>query len=404
MWHKMCLDLTRYDASDLTRLAREYEDRGYVRLAGAEALAERFRQALAERLGVDHGQMGELLDPHRPTVFSREVRQRLSRIDTSPRLAAGLLEIMTPILTRLIGPLVHVSSTFHGQFKGGAGSDVDHGGYEPQADFMEVHGAYRLHQDFTGASLPTSPSAVTLWVPLNTTPHWALRVYPGSHRKGLLSSAWLPLDDPRLGGLGGAVELPAERGTAILFNALLLHGTGAPGPDRRVSVDLRFFPLCGFLPSPVHFLDSDPLRALRETMGDERGPTLAAPLLEDRAFLGDAVELSGVPERSVLNWVNYVACRLRGRPDLALSHLVRFANHEFDAAGPATFAGRFHDRPLEVSALRAVHDRLRALTPGAPPLADLDGLLARLAGMPAGATAPAGSGTGPARDHGSGEA
>ena len=64
---------------------------------------------------------------------------------------------------------------------------------------------------------------------------------------------------PRLAQLAPPVEIEARAGTGVIFNALLFHGTGKLGARRRVSCDLRFFPLCGFLPSEVHFLDDQPL-------------------------------------------------------------------------------------------------------------------------------------------------
>ena len=102
---------------------------------------------------------------------------------------------------------------------------------------------------------PTSPSAVTLWVSMNSCPDWTVRFYPASHRQGLLCNDFLELDDQRLAALEKPIEVHAKIGTGVLFNALMLHGTGNPGSQRRVSCDIRFFPLCAFLPSTVHFLD-----------------------------------------------------------------------------------------------------------------------------------------------------
>jgi hypothetical protein len=50
---------------------------------------------------------------------------------------------------------------------------------------MEVHGAYLLHQDFTGAPIPTVPSGLTMWVGQNDCPNWTLRLYPGSNLEDL---------------------------------------------------------------------------------------------------------------------------------------------------------------------------------------------------------------------------
>lgn len=160
---------------------------------------------------------------------------------------------------------------------------------------------------------------------------------------------------------------------------MLLHGTSNPGSRRRVSCDIRFFPLCGFLPSEVHILGDDPLRQLSERLSEETGTTLRAPLLEDRVFLGGEIPTATVPARSVLNWVNYIDGLARGRSEEALPHLERLANEDFDATSPATYIGKFHNRRVATTTLRAVRDRLSSITPEAPELAELDTLLIRLA-------------------------
>lgn len=375
----MPLDLLRIDAAALQRAAREYDEQGFLLLSGVEDVSDRLASELAGQLGADETTLDSMLDPERPVVFPPEVRQRLSKVETSRELAVWLLDRLESLLGQLLGPFVHVSSSFHGQFKGGGTIEVDHGGYKPETNFMEVHGAYLLHQDFGGATIPTSPSAITLWVPLNTCGDWNLRLYPGTHRQGLLSSEWLALDDARLASLEKPVDVQAAKGTAVVFNAMLLHGTSNPGPRRRVSCDIRFFPLCGFLPSEVHMLGDDPLGRLSERLSEETGATLRAPLLEDRVFLGGEIPRETVPSRSVLNWVNYINGVTRGRADEALPHLKRLANADFDATGPATYARKFHNRPVAASTLRAVRERLSAITPDAPELVELDSFLIRLA-------------------------
>ena len=62
--------------------------------------------------------------------------------------------------------LAHVSSTFHGQCKGQNSDETYGGGYT--GDSKEVSAPYLLHQDFTGANIPTSPSALTLWAGVNS--------------------------------------------------------------------------------------------------------------------------------------------------------------------------------------------------------------------------------------------
>ena len=137
---------------------------------------------------------------------------------------------------RLFGPLVHVSSNYHAQVKGGDVLRVDRGG--GVGEYREVQGQYLIHQDFTGARIPTSPSQLTLWVAQNSSPDWTLRMYPGSHRNGLLNNQWVSLDDPWLAQFGTPVDVTAEEGLAVIFNSLLLHASSNPGPRRRVSCDI----------------------------------------------------------------------------------------------------------------------------------------------------------------------
>jgi hypothetical protein len=256
----MIFDLRNLDGAMLESVAHHYEQQGFCRISGiGDSITPAFHQSIRDVLGPEGSQLESILDASKPAkLFDKEVRQRLARVDTTPGLTASIFTTLSPVLETLIGPLVHISSTFHAQFKWGATSQVDRGGYAADSDYMEVHSPYLLHQDFAGASLPTSPSAVTLWVGLNSCPEWNLRLYPGSHKRGLLCHRWLQLDDECLKSLGEPIDIQAEPGTAVLFNALLLHGTSKAGAMRRVSCDIRFFPLCAFLPSEVHPLNATP--------------------------------------------------------------------------------------------------------------------------------------------------
>jgi hypothetical protein len=355
----MKIDLQELDSQQLEAAAQHYADRGFLLLSGLETLiTARFRPVLAEKIGVDERDLPRFLNPENPTVvFPPEVRERLGRVDTSLGLALSLLGVLEPLLTRLIGPLIHVSSNFHAQFKGNGVKAVDHGGYDAAADYMEVHGPYLLHQDFAGASIPTSPSAVTLWVAMNDCRCWNLRLYPGSHRLGLLCNRWLALDDERLAPLGEPIDVPARAGTAVLFNALMLHGTSNPGPLRRVSCDIRFFPLCGFLPSETHLLGSSPSNALREGLDRARRSVLRAPLLEDQVFLGENIELGDVPPLSVLNWVKYLSHVVNGKKDEALPYLERFVNTDIGTDSVTAYESKFHNQPVLEATLQSVRER-----------------------------------------------
>ena len=363
----MILDVTRVEPDQLDEASRFFDEHGYIRLSGLqESVTPAFEDSLAETIGISRDDLQKLLDPRASSeIFDRSVRQRLSRIATSPQLVQALLSSsLAPVLRALIGPMVHVSSTYHGQFKGGALSDaakdIAHYHNEGAADFMEVHGAYRIHQDFTGASLPTSPSGVTLWVALNRCPESTLRLFPGSHRLGMFCHKMWKADDPRLARLAQPVEIEAHAGTGVLFNALLFHGTGKLGALRRVSCDLRFFPLCGFLPSETHILEERPIDALHRQRARAVGPTLLAPLLEQLAFLGEGVAVDAPPVHSSLNWSNYVVELMGGRPDSALPHLLRFINTDLLEDPETVFTQKFHNRQIHLDRLRSVRELTRS--------------------------------------------
>ena len=358
----MVLDVNNLTAAKLDEASRFFEQNGYVQLTGLEtSVAPAFKQSLAETLEMSPNQLQRLLDPEaEAAIFEKAVRQKLSRIVTSPALVQSLVSDLSTLLTAFIGPMVHVSGTYHGQFKGGALSeaskDIAHYHNESAADYMEVHGAYRTHQDFTGASLPTSPSGLTLWVALNNCPESTLRIYPGSHRLGMFCHKMWKADDPRMASLAPPIELEARIGTGVLFNALLFHGTGRVGALRRVSCDLRFFPLCGFLPSDIHVLHERPMDLLQQRRREAAGPTLLAPALEQLAFLGQDVS-ADAPALSPLNWVNYVVQLMKGQPDAALPHLLRFINTDLLEDPPTVFTQKFHNRQLQTDRLRLAHDR-----------------------------------------------
>lgn len=364
-------------------MAEHYEEHGFCVLTGLqEVVTDRFLEVLASVTGARNGDLAQILDPTRPgEIFDRDLRKKLSRVETPEGFASLLLRVLEPVLMRLVGPLVHVSSSFHAQFKGYPVKAVDHGGYVENLQYMEVHGPYLLHQDFTGASMPTSPSAMTLWVGLNSCQDWNLRLYPGSHRLGLVCAQWLSLDDPRLSVLNRPVDISAQPGSAVVFNSLILHGTSNPGTLRRVSCDIRFFPFCGFLPSQAHILGDAPGTALRDNLKSAPGPVLEAPLLEDKVFLGDEVDLQDVPSASVLNWVNYVKYVVRGELDQALPYLDRFVNKEIGVDPLEAFASKFHGHRLCENTIRSLHERLSSIEPNANQLASRKRMIDRISQM-----------------------
>ena len=360
------LDVTALTTRQLEEGAAFFDEHGYVRLKGlAKSVAPAFERSLAHALGIDDTELLKLLDPRSEGVFPRDVRARLSRISTSEELSRTLLTSLSPLLTTVLGPMVHVSSTYHGQFKGGALSeaarDIAHYHNETAVDYMEVHGAFRLHQDFTGASLPTSPSGVTLWVALNECPESTLKLFPGSHRLGAFCHKMWKSDDPRLSELATPVEIAADVDTGVLFNALLFHGTGRLSALRRVSCDLRFFPLCGFLPSDAHILDPQPLDRLARQRERAPGDTTESPLLEALAFLGKG-EIVDAPARSALNWPNYVVELMRSRPETALPYLERFINTDLLEEPLTVLTHKFHNRTIYIDKLQSVQERAGVAT------------------------------------------
>lgn len=377
----------RADAAARREAASLYAEQGFVVVNGLEeGLTPLFRRTLAERIRADDPEMDAFLDPDGPPVtLPFEVRQRLSQVPSSPEFSRSLLAEIGPVVRELVGPLVHVSSTFHTQYKSPGIAPVDHGGN--REDYLEMQGQYLLHQDFTGARLPTSPSALTLWIAQNSTPDWNLRIYPGSHRQGLICNQWLRMDDPRVAALGEPFEMRARLGSAVLFNALCLHGTCNPGPTRRVSCDVRFFPLCGFLPSRVHHLAERAVETLRAGATAVL-PTLRAPLLESLAYLGQPVWEDDVPRLSVLNWTNYLHQYLRGDAERALACMLRFTNEGLEIDDADAYTAKYHGHPLHPDTLRQVRSEIAAREPGVPELAGLDELVARLAAESEGPVAP----------------
>jgi len=382
MGEPLTVDLSAMTRRRVEEAAAFYAKQGYVVLSGVErAITRPMRDLIADTLGAGEAEIEELLRPSTAEWdFPHEIRQRLSRIETSRELARQLVASLRPMLAALLGPLVHVSGSFHTQFKAknAMRHAVDHGGYREQLDHMELHGAYLLHQDFAGASIPTSPSGLTLWVGLNESPDWSLRLYPGSHRRGLICDRWLANDDPRLAKLGPSIQIRAEPGKAVLFHALLVHGSCQPGPRRRASCDLRFFPLCGFLPSQPFFLHKRPLHAVASQLERSSPEVLRAPRLESQVFLGQRAEPGEIGPRSVLNWVRVIERLTQNDDAAAMRHLRRFVNQELSTGTAESYAMRLLRRPLEGGMLTTLQNRLAEAEPRSEPLAKLSALVDRL--------------------------
>lgn len=347
------LSLQGLDGERLEAAARYYGEHGFLVLTDVEStFGARFEATLSGILAEVDLDVRDVIEGRVPlTDFSDEARKRVSRIDTSPELAEWMVGVLEPLLLRLLGPVVQVSTNFHAQFKGGdlVAPAVDHGGYPSGTQYLEPFGQYLLHQDFTGAKMPTSPSFVTLWVPLTTGPNWGLRLYPGSHRLGLLCNDWIPLEDARLEMLGEPVDFAPQRGKALVFNAMLLHSSVHPGPSRRVSCDVRFFPLCGFLPTVPWILGDDPERDLQALPQDNE--ILQMPRFETQVFLGRDPHLENLPEHSILNWATYIEAVHRGDLEGALAHLERLTNPALTGETWDVYRDKYHGRPISRTTL-----------------------------------------------------
>lgn len=358
------LSLRDLSASNLEKAAAFYAQNGYLEVTDTESeLLPILEQVLEQELNSVGLDLEGILGGSTPlSAFSQEQRKTLSQIDTSESLQSQLVTLLEPVLLSLLGPLVHVSSNFHAQFKGAdlSAPPVDHGGYPDDTTYLEPFGQYLLHQDFTGANLPTSPGGMTLWVPSTTGENWGLRLYPGSHRLGILCHDWIDLDDDRLAFLGEPVDIKPRRGRALLFHSLILHSSVAPGPDRRVSSDIRFFPLCAYLPSAIWVLGDDPAGHLDNLEHEDE--ILAASRYEALVYLGRETGLQEVEDYSVLNWASYVEAMKNGENDRAIQSLKRFTNLGLTGESHETYVKKYHDYPMNPDTLKRAQFAIRGET------------------------------------------
>jgi hypothetical protein len=175
------------------------------------------------------------------------------------------------------------------------------------------------------------------------------------------------------------VDIEAEYGTAMVFNAMLLHSSSKPGHRRRVSCDIRFFPLCGFLPSSVHLLGPDPLGEFRRGLAAGGTETLRAPFLEAAGFMGIGEDSAATRPHSILHWADFVRHSVAGDSEAALAALTRFTNAEQGIDGVDAYAAKFLGRPLCPEPLAGLLAELRQRDAAAPEVAALQRSLAALA-------------------------
>jgi hypothetical protein len=154
-----------------------------------------------------------------------------------------------------------------------------------------------------------------------------------------------------------------------LFNAMTLHGTSHPGSRRRISCDIRFFPLCGFLPSEVYLLDPHPIRRIAESLQDQLPVTVQAPLLEDLAYLCGMGKNASLPifpaqKHSVLNWVNYISLKTFGKMNEASEALSNFVNTESGIDPASVYLDKFHSHPVQWETVQKVATEIESTSKG----------------------------------------
>ena len=370
------------DAAELHRLTRDYHRQGFVLLNNVEEISALFPPVLAEATGLSIEEVQRMIDPKTHGTLSPALRQQLSKVTTTPALASALLRLVSPLLLQILGPIVHVSSNFHAQLKGGGIGQIGYSGFHAKTEYVEIHGPHLLHQDFSAASLPISPGMVTLWVALNTTASWTLRLYPGSHQQGVLCDEFLEPSNERLSALQEGVDIQAHYGQAVLFNGMMLHGTGIRGEGRRASCDIRFFPLCGFLPSEPHLIHREPLHFLQQRLSNETLSTVQAPLLQDLVFLGKTKEaayqvsrFTDVERFSHLHWIQYLVRLLDGEQQQGFPFLRALVNNKCGLNDEDILVRKFKDHPIYPDTLRIVRNKLAEAGASSGDLQPVDDLI-----------------------------
>ncbi len=278
-----------------------------------------------------------------------DVRQRIARGHMTSELRETSHAVFGDLLTRLIGPLIHTSQTFHYQLKPRDQRDVILQGYS--GDGREVQALYGIHNEFTAARVLTSPSAVVCWIPLNTFDGKALYFYPGSHRLGMVANRWLPRHDACEGieRVGPVVEYQPKLGEVVIFNFLLLHGSGAAvqgepmqGPQpTRISCDLRFFPFSGVLDSEASALRPDPIGWINAHLPTLTDDLLLAPLYEVLAYMGQPIDWPTLPKHSVAHWARFVEGLVSGDTAQRYDAIAQLANTDIGFDPLQSYLDRF---------------------------------------------------------------
>lgn len=323
-----------------------YGRQGFVVLTGVNPrIASVFRSVVSSFTGISEEEI-QRGGNGRPVNLSREARAAVARPDTLPEIQDLIVRDLGDLLVELLGPIVHISHTYHPQIKTGLSEGYAVEGYS--GDGAEVRAQYALHQDFTAGRKLTSPAAIVCWIPLNACDQNTLRLYSKTHSQGMLARKWLLPDSPELDRMGSYVEVEAKPGQILLFNFLLLHGTSRPGPKLRVSCDLRFFPFCPTLDSMARILRPDPLGWIRQQLQRPKSETLLEPLIETCVYLGEPVSWPELKPHSVLFWSRYLAAMVNHDQDGITRAISMLTNSEigFDAAAEFLEWERTNRMPL----------------------------------------------------------
>lgn len=314
---------------NLDAIESHYASEGFVVLTDIEAAFTNEFANIVARKGNLTGQEKDLLGQSGKIDLSAEQIQALKRVDVTPELKKLCLDLIGDLLLRLLGPVIHTSRDFHFQFKKQTETREILKGYSE--DGVEIQALYGIHNEFTAARILVSPSGLVCWVPLNTYEGCALNLFPGTHRRGLLTNRWLSRDEIGRADMGPPVKYYPKRGEIVLFHFMTMHGSGKsysknPVDGNRASCDIRFFPLCGIIDSEPTRLVDDPIDWIRQRLQGGIDEVLLAPLNETLAYFGEALSTDDARQHSVLNWGNFIRHWLDGNEQKALDAIARLAN------------------------------------------------------------------------------
>jgi len=328
-----------------------YNRHGFVILTDVDpALPAAFRKVLTDTMGLSSQQIRQAGEGE-PMHVSSEARARLARPETTPDLREVLLATLGDLVVELLGPIIHVGNTYHPQIKRSQSTHILKGYF---GDGLEVEAPYGLHQDFTAGRIVTSPNGIVCWIPVNTCEFNALRVFTDTVGRGLLANRWLPPDEAGVDQLGPSIEVKAQEGQVLLFNFLVMHGTTRPGPATRISCDARFYSFCGILDSEPAVLRPDPVDWIRARLREPRGETLAGPLYETLAYLGESIDWPELHPLSILHWARIIEGVVQGDADEVRGAIAQFVNCERGFDPLAGYVERFSDLALQARPYRSV--------------------------------------------------